>query len=564
MNTLYRKLPIILVLISSSFYYLAGYFFFPDTFQQIFFPNNHIWDETIFYIYPNHSVIPLNSYSFFPEIFKAFLFLFIPVEYFPIFLNLIVTGLLLIVLSLIGRGIFHFDRVYNIVFITMFSTTLGWGITTYSSWLEIISISTVSDPLVYRQDSPGLVIALFLFGLYLIYYGMEKKRVIVQTLGLALSMFSYPFYTVFIVICLGALFLVNFRFFKLKRLKFLFLFFILFTLFWFYMSPEVINDNYKFINGLTYTADLNYKILLMNSLFVLFGIYFYQISKAPRERLIICFLLLGIFSGVVAHHLNIILGYEIQSYHWDMYLLRPLQWTLVLYVLYMRIFRYRHKEKVFLFTWVFSVLFSITVYVSAKNMYIKNYKPLERQLSLIKSYQALSLYISNGEHYTTLDPLLILMSRHLLPNAILDMPFSGHQKKVDSKKILESFIRSIHAHNLKINKVNEIFNSSFESYLNRDKVFNYILFGMDFNDGIYHSLSEYDREINVKNIDTYMNNQYLSGDQSLYKNSIVINKWQFNKEQIQNILQDRFIEYEDDNMAVISLYNESFNGFLYE
>ena len=547
MMILYRSIPIALILISSIFFYLSGFFAFPDIFQMNFLPNNHVWDEVVFYFHSNFEQVSFDSYSFFPKVFNTLLLFFVPYEYFPLFLNLIVTGLLLLVLATIGKNFFLFDGVYNIVFVVVFSITLGWGVTTYLQWFEIISISKLSDPLLYRQNSPSLVMALFLLGLYLIYWGAQKK-VWIQIFGLSLTIFTYPFYTVFVFIFTGLLFSTNVKLIKLKRFRVLILFFIAFVLLWFYVSPENSNTDYRFMNGLTYTTEWNVKLLLMNGFFIAIGVYFFRIAD-QQEKKVIYFLLVGIVSGLVAIHSHIILGYEVQSYHWDMYLLRPLQWMLVLYLAYIRIFRYRHLEKVFLLTWVFSILFSVTTFVSAKSLYSENFKPLKNQLNLIKSYQSLNLYISNGESYTTLDPLLILMSKSILPHANIDMPFSGHMKRPSSEKMLEYFIRSLCIHRIAPNEVSEIFNADFASYLGRDKVFNYILFGMDFNDGIYHALSN-NKEINSKNIDLHITNQYQSLKCFFYENSIVINKLQFNDAKVDRILQGRQIAYEDDYIVV--------------
>ena len=567
----YFLLPLLLVLISSMVYYLTGYLHFSDDYSQYFSPADSIHDETIFYfsdviyLYNNFSltifVSELQTW-FMSKLFNLSIFSVVPTAYFPLIVNVTTTLTLFILLYFTGRDIFKYNVKYNLFFIFVFSLTLGWGITTYNEWIELFTLSPNGLASLFRQESPSTTITLFIFGIYLVFkfFVAEKFKLNYLVFGAILLIFSYPYYTPFIAVFLSLLlpyYFFNRNFADKTRFSAFYIVLSFFLCVWIFVYMLGNNSDYSYMLGKNFTYSINYKLAIINMIFVGIGLYFYNKTRSLYEKNILILIIIALISGVIAYHSNVIIGYEIQRYHWDVYLLKPLQWVLVLYLVFQNKF---YKDNInFLVSLVLSVLFFLNTWIASHEMYVDNKKQIGMQMKVIKSYQSLSKYILSGEHFTTLDPLLVMMSRVMLPKAKIDINFAGHNKNSTGEENIQSYLMTARLHKLTQQEVIDLYYSGSISYKYShsevESLFEYILMHTDGNDNIFQSLSSKDKIITSDNFKEYIFNQYALLEDVEYNGYIVVNKIQLLEDKVNIILENKDIIFED-NILIILKYKD--------
>lgn len=562
-NNYYLFLPFLLILIASTFYYVVGYNIFGDNFSQYFFPRYHINDETsyyfsqVIYLYSNFSfdmfiselVTNMNA-----KMWNLFIFALVPMDYFPMVINFINTSLIFTILYFIGRDIFKFTFNYNIFFVFLFTMTSGWGITTYNEWIELFTITPNGFSTLFRQEPPSTTLLLISTGIYLIHrFFIQKAGLLSLALGTLLVTLTYVYYTTFFIVFLGLLgiyVIYNWKLIEKKQYILFYTFSFFALLIWTSIYLNHINPDFNWLVGKTISRDINLKILIINLFFTLLAYFSYKKTKILKQKKIILIVTLGIISGVIANHSNLILGYTLQNHHWDVYVIKPLQWILVFYIVY--IFKLYTNKAVAIIPIVLSILFTINAYKAPTDLYLKHHKVLSTQLDVIKSYKKLNKYIKKGDHYITLDPLLIYMSKIVLPTSIIDIYFNGHHTEKTAEKLVESYIKSSQIHKLTPSATIDLFNTSkSDKYLQYFGMFKMLLLSWDSKDNIYQSLSTEYKIITSDNISEYLINEYNDYTQEAYDGVIVINKLQFSQKIIDKISLNKSIIFKDKNLILL-------------
>ena len=524
----------IISLIPTVFYYNL-YLFNSENFDpNIILQSNFIWDEQTSYFLRADNLLQNKSFGV-NEIDNNFKFssmsislivfsllkILLSSNYFPIYIDIILSFGFLITVHLFFIKILKLDKFYSCLFSIIFLILFSIGPTTINFFLEIFkNMNLKSMPYIYRQISPSMTsifLVLFIF-LNFKYFQSNKKKILIFT---PLFYFIYPFNS---LIQITGSFLFSFYFLFKKKYKnqkiFYFLSLNLFSFFLWYLLNQLESNWFsKFLLGATYDLIFDKRNFIIIFFFCLnFLLYrFYKIEK-------FIYLNLSFLTVFIVYNAKFLIGYDLQFYHVDMYFSKPLQWINIFYITNIIFNKLVYKRIIALFSFVFIVFFILSFNNYSQSILKKNEKYLYDQLKFKKDLIEIK-YLINGKTILTLDPNFIFYGYNYV-NSKNYIFYSARNLEISPEINLKRFIDTCIVHGINdLNKIESIF------LLNKNE-FKYDLHGV-FHELIF--LEDGPASANKKN--TY---------KSLQKNKTFSNlreviKNYYHQKNSQNTFQDQII-----------------------
>ncbi len=568
-------LSISMFLLSLIIFYVYLYIQFNDTlaFYTIDY-RIHTWDEVVYYFNRITSFIELGHLNYhdgidsnfskldlniFPFLFNSLIYYVLGFEFFPIGINLVLGILLLYLFYYIFNRIFALNIYFSISASLLMLITFGYGPTTYIM-LKPLFIDLNNQwflPPIARQESPSTVLFILLtYFIFLYNFVCKEKKVFFLPLIIfsLINNFSYPYYILYTFNVLSFA-LIYVYFFEKKYFKTLFIATIInhiFFLAWYLLGKFNMSHDSDFIYTLIFDRSVDIKTLVINGIFILIHIIHINYQKAEQKKLS-KILIVMYLAGICSYHFNVILGYKIENWHIDIYVLKPLQWiSIIFFTLQIQFVR---KYVVYI------ILFISTLFLIANNNYANSYiltknKDITTQISMYSSYKKIEPFVK-GKLVLTLDPLFIMAGR-TISNHYNYITFSGREIRRNVEQNLDNYIRASIIHKIDknqsldhINKIDFTFIKGHKNY----EPFKYIIFLNDQIDGIYQSLNDYGSNIMEKDLKKiiYDRYDYLSEEKKMYNGFLLLNKHQFKKD---NMFDSLEIVYEDNNIVLYEMVSK--------
>ncbi|WP_241761428.1 hypothetical protein [Sulfurimonas gotlandica] len=528
----------------------------------------HTWDEVIYYFNRITRFIELGflnyhdgiestfskiDFNIFPFLFNSIIYFIFGFNWFPIIINIILGLILLYLFYYIAKEVFRFETNFAIALSLLMLITFGYGPTTYIM-IKPLFIDLNNQwflPPIARQESPSTVLFILLSYFIILYNYVYKERnffLIPLIIITFINNFSYPYYILYTLTFVSFMLVYIFYFERsyLKRFLVAIFFNYLFFLLWFILGKIYVSHDSDFIYTLIFDRSLDVKTLLINGIFIFIHFVNIVYNKNINNNISKIFIIM-LLAGIVSYHFNVVLGYKIENWHIDIYVLKPLQWISLIFWSYQVLF-IRNNASLIIF--IITAIFLLSNY-NYSNTYIKNKNTyLTKQIDIYNSYNNISAYVKAKE-VLSLDPLFI-MAGSTITNHYNYITFSGREIQIDIERNLDKYILSSLLHD--INKVNTFENINrinfgfIEGHKNYEPL-KYIIFLNDQVDEIYQSLDKYGSNIQEKDLKDLIFKRFdeLLDSKNNYKGYILLNKNQF-KNII--VLKDSKIIYEDHNIIL--------------
>ena len=455
--------------------------------------------------------------------------------------------------------IFSFSSYFSLAASILMLFTFGYGPTTYIM-LKPIFVDLNNQwflPPIARQESPSTVLFILLTYFVLLYnfvYKEKKSYLFPLIIFTMINNFSYPYYILYTLNVLSFV-LVYVYYYEKKyfgRLLIATLVNYAFFILWYLLSKNYVTHDSDFIYTLVFDRSLDVKTLVINGFFILmhtiYILYTKYNNKSLSKILIVMFL-----AGICSYHFNVILGYKIENWHIDIYVLKPLQWlSLIFFINQINCI----KKHISLIIFFISICFFISNY-NYSNSYLEiKKKDIKTQVNIYESYRNIIPYVK-GKEVLSLDPLFIMGGRTIV-NHYNFITFSGREILESVENRLDKYILSSQLHKigkeLVYSNINKIDFTFIKGHINYEP-FKYIIFLNDQIDGIYQSLNDYGSNIKEKDLKQiiYDRYNYLAKEKKKYNGFILLNKHQFNKD---NMFDSQKIVYEDNNIILYEMVNK--------
>lgn len=407
----------IISLIPIIFYYNL-YLFNSENFDpNIILQSNFIWDEQTSYFLRADNFLLNKSFGV-NEIDDTFKFSSMSVSiialsllkilfsnnYFPIFIDIIISLGFLITVYFFFIKILQLDKFYSCLFSIILLILFSIGPTTMNFFLEIFkNMNLKSMPHIYRQISPSITSIFFILFIFLnfkYFQTLKNKKILLLT---PLFYFIYPFNSL-IQITGSCLFVFYFFFKKKFENKKIFYFLILnfFSFFTWYLLNQIESSWFsKFLLGANYELIFD-KRNFITIFFICLNFIFYGIYK--NEKFI--YLNLSFITIFIVYNIKFLIGYDLQFYHVDMYFSKPLQWINIFYIINFYFNKILLKRIFALLSLIFIILFTLSFNNYSKNILNKNEQELKSQLKFKKNLIEIEDLIKD-KTIVTLDPNFI-------------------------------------------------------------------------------------------------------------------------------------------------------------
>jgi len=549
-----------LLVFSTTFFHINGFFTFGNNYHTFLIVKNHIWDETTHYLLTPIRFIEFGDFSFqsLPSSRETFYFL---KDFFSTFQNIIFyfifdlkyIGLVLDIFSVLTnlllfyflfKKIFDFDELLSFIFSVIIIIFFGYGPQTYNEIIGFFTLNPYSEiPVITRHEpaantNVGFLISLI--GLYYFYYKENYKIFLITSL---VAFFSYIYISLFyIVLCSVVLFFKK-VYLKKSYLNFFKNISIPLTLFVLWSSLMLYMDTQGNLRNTQHLTDsLSIKFFCISIVYILLNLANIKYSKdliIKKNSVIIIFVLL---TCLICFYSTILTGVDLGGNDHFYYFANPFQWITFFNILY----NFKSKINNHIYTSVV-ILLIIFQLIGVKN-YSDKYFLLNKEkiIDQVKYVNDLDKIKQNTTKKTiiSLDPLYVWYGFNLT-NSYSFIP-NHLDLSVNSDEILNKFIITSKILDL---STDELINYFFKkpNISSRSINFEEIVFAGDANDNVYNALSV--KNLRKKDLIEYIKNKYEQIKLTNIKHPILVNKkWHIPNK---NIFKNKKIIYENETFVLL-------------
>lgn len=557
----YRIFLIIpLLVFSTTFFHINGFFTFKDNYHTFLIVNNHIWDETTHYLLTPIRFIEFGDLSFQSSLSSKETLYFLK-DFFSTLQNIIFyfifdlkyIGLVLDIFSVLAnyllfyflfKKIFDFDNFFSFVFSVVIIIFYGYGPQTYNEIIGFFTFNPYTEiPTITRHEpvaNTNIGFLISLIGLYYFYYKENYKLFFITSL---IAFFSYIYVSLFYIVLCSIVLIFKNIYLKKKYLNFFKNILIPLALFILWSSLMLYMDSQGNLRNTQHISDgLGIKFLIISLIYILINLANIKYTKnsiIKKNSIIIIFVLV---TCIICFYSTLFTGIDLGGNDHFFYFANPFQWITFLNLFY----NFKSKINNNIYVSIISLLIIIQL-IGIKN-YSDKYFFLNKQkiIDQVKYVNDLDKLKKNTAKKTiiSLDPLYVWYGFNLT-NSYSFIP-SHLDLSVSSDEILNKFLVTSKIFNLSTDEVISYFFKK-PNISSRSINFEEIVFAGDINDNIYDALIA--KNLKKKDLINYIKEKYNLIEVSNIKHPILISKnWHIPN---RKIYRNKKITYENETFILL-------------
>jgi len=491
-----------LLVFSTSFFHINGFFTFGVDYHTFIITSNHIWDETTHYLLTPIRFIELGDLSFksletseetfyfikdfFSTIQNLIFYFFFDLKYIGLILDLFSIFLNFILFFIFFRKVFKFDLNYCLIFSVLSIIFFGYGPQTYREIIGFISFEPFSPiPTLTRHEPTANTNVGFLISLTGLYFFYIKKNYRLFFLTSLIGFFSYIYVSLFYISLCGVTFIFEYlikkkNFFSLlKNFAIPIIIFLTWVYLMVFMDSEGNLRNTQHISN-----SINSKFFIISIFYIFLNLLNYKYSKIKIIKNNSVFIILIFIACNICFYSTLITKVDLGGNDHFNYFANPFQWITIFNIIY----NFKSKISINLNFYLLIILIVIQ-FVGVKKYSDKYFKEnnenIIKQVEYTNDLQILK-HLIKDKTVITLDPFFVWYGFNLtssysfIPNH-LDL-------SVSSDDIIKKFFATSKFFELSENDVIEYFFQK-PNISKRSINFEEIVFAGDLNDGFYEALN---------------------------------------------------------------------------
>jgi hypothetical protein len=549
-----------LLVFSTTFFHINGFFTFGDNYHTFLIVSNHIWDETTHYLLTPIRFIEFGDLSFqsspssketlyflkdFFSTLQNIIFYFIfDLKYIGLVLDIFSVLANLLLFYFLFKKIFDYDNFISFVFSVISIIFFGYGPQTYNEIIGFFTFNPYTEiPTITRHEptaNTNIGFLISLIGLYYFYYKENYKLFFITSL---IAFFSYIYVSLFYVVLCGIVLFFKTIYLKKSYLIFFKNILIPLTLFILWSSLMLYMDSQGNLRNTQHISDgLSIKFLIINIVYILLNLANIKYTKnliIKKNSIIIIFVFV---SCGICFYSTLFTGIDLGGNEHFYYYANPFQWITFFNLLY----NFKSKINNNIYVSIITLLIIIQL-IGVKN-YSDKYFFLNKQkiINQVKYVNDLDKLKKNTAKKTiiSLDPLYVWYGFNLT-NSYSFIP-SHLDLSVSSDEILNKFLITSKIFNL---STDELINYFFKkpNISSRSINFEEITFAGDINDNIYDALSI--KGLKKTDLINYIKRKYNQIEVSNIKHPILISKnWHIPNKKI---YRNKKITYENETFILL-------------
>ena len=556
----YRILLVPLLVFSTCFFHINGFFTFGNNYHTFLITKNHIWDETTHYLLTPIRFIEFRDLSFqtlpssketlyflkdtFSTTQNLLFYILFDLKYMGLILDVFSVSLNLLLFYFLFKKVFNFNTHYSFIFSIISIIFFGYGPQTYTEILGFFSLNPFTEiPTITRHEptaNTNISFLIAIIGLCHFYYKENYKLFFLTSL---IGFFSYIYISLFLIVLCGLVlftkviyekknYFIFFRYISIPLILF-----ILWSSLMLYMDSQGNLRNTQYIS-----SNLNSQFLVISFFYILLNFINFKYTKEQVIKKNSIIIILVLISCVICFYSTLVTGVDLGGNDHFFYFANPFQWITLLNILY------NFKNKINANFNIFIIFLLICIqFVGIKNYsnkyFEKNTQKIINQIKYVNDLEDLKS-ITDKKTIISLDPLYVWYG-YVLTNSYSYIP-NHLDLSVSSDKILNRFLITSKIFNL---SNDELINYFFDKpdISSRSINFEEIVFAGDIVDNIYDALKV--KSLSKKELIDYIKEYYQKIEFKEFSHLILINKnWQSLDE---NILRDIKIIYENETFLLL-------------